>query len=105
VEHPKASVSPPCDGLVDADEARPAAGWPDSTPDCENPLSVVAGDVVRDPRVHQREPGHGPRADRRDEGKGWFPILRLYSPGQSFFDKTWQPSEIETVKTSSRSTS
>jgi hypothetical protein len=29
------------------------------------------------------------------EGKGWFPILRLYSPGQSFFDKTWRPSEIE----------
>jgi hypothetical protein len=32
------------------------------------------------------------------EGKGWFPILRLYSPLQSFFDKTWRPSEIEAVK-------
>jgi hypothetical protein len=31
------------------------------------------------------------------EGKGWFPILRLYSPGQSFFDKSWRPSEIEVV--------
>nr|BFE74748.1 hypothetical protein GCM10020092_080490 [Actinoplanes digitatis] len=31
------------------------------------------------------------------EGKGWFPILRLYSPGQSFFDKSWRPSEIEAV--------
>jgi hypothetical protein len=29
------------------------------------------------------------------EGKGWFPILRLYSPGQAFFDKSWRPSEIE----------
>ncbi len=29
------------------------------------------------------------------EGTGWFPILRLYSPLQSFFDKTWRPSEIE----------
>jgi hypothetical protein len=28
------------------------------------------------------------------EGKGWFPILRLYSPGPSFFDKSWRPSEI-----------
>ena len=28
-------------------------------------------------------------------GKGWFGILRLYSPLQPFFDKTWQPSEIE----------
>jgi hypothetical protein len=32
-------------------------------------------------------------------GKGFFPILRLYSPAQSFFDKTWRPSEIEIVKT------
>jgi hypothetical protein len=31
------------------------------------------------------------------EGKGWFVILRLYSPLQSFFDKTWRPSEIEPV--------
>jgi hypothetical protein len=31
------------------------------------------------------------------EGKGWFPILRLYSPLQSFFDKSWRPSEIEVV--------
>jgi hypothetical protein len=27
--------------------------------------------------------------------KGWFPILRLYNPLQSYFDKTWRPSEIE----------
>ena len=30
-------------------------------------------------------------------GKGWFAILRLYSPLQPFFDKTWRPSEIEQV--------
>jgi len=29
--------------------------------------------------------------------KGWFTILRLYSPLPAFFDKTWQPSEIEPV--------
>jgi hypothetical protein len=28
-------------------------------------------------------------------GKGWFPILRLYSPLVPFFDKSWRPSEIE----------
>jgi hypothetical protein len=33
-----------------------------------------------------------------DPDKGWFTILRLYSPLQSFFDKTWRPSEIEVVK-------
>jgi hypothetical protein len=31
-------------------------------------------------------------------GKGWFTILRLYSPLESFFEKTWRPSEIELVK-------
>jgi len=25
-------------------------------------------------------------------------IMRLYSPKESFFDKTWRPSEIELVK-------
>jgi len=30
--------------------------------------------------------------------KGWFTILRLYSPLEPFFDKTWRPSEIELVK-------
>ena len=31
-------------------------------------------------------------------GKGWFTILRLYSPLESFFTKEWRPSEIEPVK-------
>ncbi|MFC9841222.1 DUF1254 domain-containing protein [Rhodococcus sp. NPDC127530] len=31
-------------------------------------------------------------------GKGWFVILRLYSPLQSFFDKSWRPSEIQETK-------
>jgi hypothetical protein len=30
-----------------------------------------------------------------DPAKGWFVILRLYSPLQPFFDKTWRPGEIE----------
>jgi hypothetical protein len=30
-------------------------------------------------------------------GKGWWTVLRLYNPLQSFFDKTWQPSEIEAL--------
>lgn len=32
-----------------------------------------------------------------DPEKGWFTILRLYSPLPSFFDKSWQPTEIEPV--------
>lgn len=33
-----------------------------------------------------------------DPKKGWFSILRLYSPLEPFFDKSWRPSEIEEVK-------
>jgi hypothetical protein len=31
-------------------------------------------------------------------GKGWFVLFRLYSPLESFFDKTWRPSEIQEVR-------
>ncbi|MEX2207342.1 MAG: DUF1254 domain-containing protein [Myxococcota bacterium] len=31
-------------------------------------------------------------------GKGWFLLLRLYSPEESFFTKKWRPSEVERVK-------
>lgn len=31
-------------------------------------------------------------------GKGWFTILRLYSPLPSFFDKSWRAGEIKLVK-------
>jgi hypothetical protein len=33
-----------------------------------------------------------------DPEKGWFTILRLYSPLPPFFDKSWRPSEIELVE-------
>ena len=32
-------------------------------------------------------------------GKGYFAILRLYSPEPPFFDKTWRPSKIEPIDT------
>ena len=31
-------------------------------------------------------------------GKGWFCVLRLYSPTEAWFDKTWRPGEIELIK-------
>jgi hypothetical protein len=31
-------------------------------------------------------------------GKGWFTILRLYSPLESFFSRQWRPSEMELVR-------
>jgi hypothetical protein len=31
-------------------------------------------------------------------GKGWFMLLRLYSPRESFFIKAWRPSEVALVR-------
>jgi hypothetical protein len=31
-------------------------------------------------------------------GKGWFAILRLYSPTEPFFTKAWRPGEIEPMR-------
>ena len=33
-----------------------------------------------------------------EPGKGWFVILRLYSPLEPFFTKEWRPSEVELVR-------
>ena len=30
-------------------------------------------------------------------GKGWFIVLRLYSPLAPFFDKSWRVGEVEPV--------
>lgn len=30
--------------------------------------------------------------------KGWFQIIRCYSPSQGFFDKSWRPGEVQLVK-------
>jgi hypothetical protein len=30
-------------------------------------------------------------------GKGWFSLLRLYSPTEAWFDQTWRPGEIEKI--------
>jgi hypothetical protein len=31
-------------------------------------------------------------------GERWFVIVRIYGPLQPWFDKTWQPGDIEVVK-------
>jgi hypothetical protein len=40
-----------------------------------------------------------------DTQRGWFAILRLYSPLESFFDKSWRPSEIVDAQASYRTPS
>jgi hypothetical protein len=46
------------------------------------------------------QPKDVPRGNwiQTDPKKGWFTILRLYSPLEPFFTKAWRPSEIELVK-------
>ncbi len=31
-------------------------------------------------------------------GKGWFSLIRLYAPGQAFFDRSWKPGDFERMK-------
>jgi len=31
-------------------------------------------------------------------GKGWFSLLRFYSPTEAFFDRSWQPGEFEELR-------
>ena len=48
----------------------------------------------------------GPKAPQGQEnnwiqtvpGKGWFTVIRLYSPLEPWYYKTWQPGEIELVE-------
>jgi hypothetical protein len=37
-------------------------------------------------------------------GKGWWAILRLYGPEQSWFDATWRPGEIEPISSTGSAT-
>jgi len=42
--------------------------------------------------------GHESNWIQTEPNKGWFTILRLYSPLEPWFDKTWRPGEITLVK-------
>ncbi len=66
-------------------------------------LSDAGGDRERrrldDHHVRPGRPDDTPEGNwiQTTEGKGWFTLLRLYSPLEPFFDKSWRPSEIELV--------
>jgi hypothetical protein len=42
-------------------------------------------------------PGHESNWIQTVPGKGWFAVMRLYSPLEPWFDKTWRPGEIEPI--------
>ena len=77
--------------MLQTDQAHPSLGSQSGTVETNADGST---DLYFGP---QAPAGHEPNWIQTVPGKGWFAILRLYSPLQPFFDKTWQPSEIEPI--------
>ena len=88
-------------GLLQTDYPYPAIGAGAGFPDIGSPNG----------KVQQNKDGStdlyfGPTAPKGKEsnwvqtvpGRGWFNILRLYSPLKPWFDKTWKPGELELVE-------
>jgi hypothetical protein len=65
-----------------------------------SPAAEPAADGTTTVWFAPEQPEGVPRANwiQTDPEKGWFTILRLYSPLPPFFDKSWRPSEIEPVQ-------
>jgi len=65
-----------------------------------SPAAVPSADGSTTIYISPQQPQGVERGNwiQSDPDKGWFIMLRLYSPLQSFFDKTWRPGEIELVK-------
>lgn len=65
------------------------------------PTPAAAADADGTTTVHfgPDRPGGVPEGNwiQTVPGKGWFVVLRLYSPLRPFFDKTWRPGEVEAV--------
>jgi hypothetical protein len=63
------------------------------------PAAIANDDGTTTVTFGPERPSDSPESNwiQTTKDKGWFPILRLYSPLQPFFDKTWRPSEIEAL--------
>ena len=64
------------------------------------PRSITTPDVVQS-RIGRLEFADGVAEGnwvQTEPGKGWFQLLRFYSPLPAFFDKTWRAGEIELVE-------
>lgn len=63
---------------------------PAATPDSDGSTTIYFG---------PQRPDGVPEGNwvQTDPDKGWFQLLRFYSPLPSFFDKTWRPGELEPV--------
>ncbi|PXA67155.1 DUF1254 domain-containing protein [Cryobacterium arcticum] len=81
--------------LLQTDQIYPRAGsqaFPSPATEAEPDGSTVV-------YLSPTQPDGIPRSNwiQTDPNRGWFVILRLYSPLQPFFDMTWRPSEFEPV--------
>lgn len=65
-----------------------------------SPAAEAAEDGTTTVYFGPQQPDGVPRGNwiQTDPDKGWFTLLRLYSPLPSFFDKSWRPGEIELVE-------
>ncbi|QPC42523.1 DUF1254 domain-containing protein [Kaustia mangrovi] len=64
-----------------------------------SPAAIAADDGTTTVWMSPEQPDGVDRGNwvQTDPEKGWFIILRLYSPLPSFFDKSWRAGEIEVV--------
>ena len=65
-----------------------------------SPVAEAAADGSTTIFISPKQPKGVKRGNwiQTDPDKGWFVILRLYSPLETFFTKEWRPSEMELVK-------
>jgi hypothetical protein len=82
--------------MLDTPQRYPRAG----SQSYPSPAAEAAADGSTTVYFGPTQPAGVPRGNwiQTVPGKGWFTILRLYSPLPSFFDKTWRPTEIELVR-------
>jgi len=64
-----------------------------------SPAAEAASDGTTTVWFSPQQPKDVPRGNwiQTMPGKGWFVLLRLYSPEQAFFTRKWRPGEIELV--------
>ncbi|WP_327190274.1 DUF1254 domain-containing protein [Streptomyces xinghaiensis] len=81
--------------MIDTPQRFPRAG----SQDYPTPAAVAAADGTTTVRFGPGRPDGVPEGNwiRTTPARGWFVVLRLYSPLQPFFDRTWRPGEVEAV--------
>ncbi len=82
--------------MLDTPQRYPRAG----SQSYPSPAAEASADGSTTVYFGPTQPAGVPRGNwiQTDPKKGWFTILRLYSPLEPFFTKTWRPSEVELVK-------